>query len=267
MVVVDFLQQWEPVWLSVASFIVYALVVLLFFRFFGKLGLYVYMVVGVIGANIQVLKVSHFAVFNSPVALGTALFASTYLASDLLSEYYGKRAAQYGIAICFAALLFWTLLIFFMLGTAPLTAAQAGSHYNWALPTHPAMVTIFTPVPAIFIASLLAFCLSQLNDATLFQLLKQRTQGRWLFLRNNLSTWISALIDNAVFSITAFVLLAAEPVPLRELLMVYILGTYGLRVGYACLDTPFIYLAKQLRPAELRQAPAVPIAAAATANS
>ena len=38
--------------------------------------------------NLQVLKPVQFAVFAEPVALGTVLFASTYLATDILAEHF-----------------------------------------------------------------------------------------------------------------------------------------------------------------------------------
>ena len=63
-------------------------------------------------------------------------------------------------------------------------------------------------------------------------------------LRNNASTWISALIDNTVFSVLAWVVLAPEPMAWQPLIFTYILGTYVLRIAVAALDTPFVYLAR-----------------------
>ena len=70
------------------------------------------------------------------------------------------------------------------------------------------------------------------------------TKGRNLGFRNNLSTVLSSLVDNTVFSIFAWILLNPEPIDLYNVIMIYILGTYILRIVIALLDTPFIYLAK-----------------------
>ena len=68
--------------------------VLLLMRLFGIYGLVAFVIVSILGANIQVLKVVQFAVFPHPVALGTILFASSYLAIDLVTEYYGSALAR-----------------------------------------------------------------------------------------------------------------------------------------------------------------------------
>ena len=68
--------------------------ILFFLKFFGYVGLYVYSTIAVIVGNIQVLKTVDFFYTPEPVALGTLLFASTFLCTDILSEHYGKEKAQ-----------------------------------------------------------------------------------------------------------------------------------------------------------------------------
>ena len=57
-------------------------------------------------------------------------------------------------------------------------------------------------------------------------------------MRNNLSTALSSLVDNTVFSIFAWILLNPEPIDIYKVIMIYILGTYLLRILIALLDTP-----------------------------
>lgn len=224
--------------------------VLIMARLFGEMGLVAYIVVAILGANIQVLKPVQFNVFVDPVALGTVLFASTYLATDILAEHYGRAAARRGVLIGFATFLFWTILMVLTLGFAPLTEAQAGEGLAWALGMNDAMTTLFTPVPALFVAGMAAYLISQYHDIWLYGLLRRLTAGRHLWLRNNASTWISALIDNTVFSVLAWVVFAPEPLGFSTLVFTYILGTYLLRVAVALLDTPFVYLSRYaVRPA------------------
>ena len=75
--------------------------ILIFLKLFGEVGIYIYTVVAIIGANIQVLKIVDFPFFNSPIALGTILFSTTFLATDILSEYYGAKLARKNILIGF----------------------------------------------------------------------------------------------------------------------------------------------------------------------
>jgi len=222
--------------------------VLVLHRIFGEAGLYAYVVVAILGANLQVLKAVQFSVFSAPVALGTVAFSSTYLATDVLAERYGPRSARKAVMLGFAGYLVFTILMVLTMGFAPLTAEQAGGEMAWAVANHEHIVALFKPAPALFAAGMASYLLSQLHDVWLFDRLKSATRGRHLWLRNNASTALSALIDNFVFSLLAWVVFAAEPLPLATVLVVYVAGTYWLRLLVALLDTPVIYLARRWGP-------------------
>jgi len=222
------------------------LTILVMLRLFGEAGLYVYIVIAIIGANLQVLKPVQFSVpfLVDPVALGTILFSSTYLCTDILTEHFGRRVARRAILIGFAGYLIWTLLSVVTLGFRPLTPDQAGEGLAWALGNHGAMATLFTPAPALFAAGMIAYLVSQYHDIWMFRVVGVITGGRHLWLRNNVSTMLSSLIDNIVFSVLAWVVFAPDPLDWEPVIFTYILGTYVLRVVVALLDTPFLYLAR-----------------------
>jgi hypothetical protein len=223
--------------------------ILLMLRLFGEVGLQVYVVVAIIGANIQVLKVVKFAVYSEPVALGTVLFATTYLCTDILTEHYGRAAAQKTVLLGFAAYLFSTVVMILTLGFPPLTVEQAGESMTWALPLHDHIAALFTPAPALFAAGMTAYLASQFHDIWLYNLVRRATGGRWLWLRNNASTAVSSLIDNTIFSVLAWVVFAADPLPWSTVIFTFILGTYWLRLLVAAMDTPILYLSRLVRPA------------------
>ncbi len=246
------LQMLSPDLLTVVHAVLCFGAILLALRLFGAAGLQAYVVVAVIGANVQVLKPVQFAAYADPVALGTVLFASTYLATDILTEWYGRAAARRAVWLGFAGFLFWTVMMVLTLGHRPLTAEEAGEGLAWALGVHDAMALLFTPAPAFFVAGMIAYLTSQFTDIWIYQAIRRLTRERHLWLRNNLSTWLSALVDNTVFSLFAWVILAPEPMAFEPLVFTYILGTYLLRVGLALLDTPFMYLARLIVPAAPR---------------
>ncbi len=223
--------------------------VILLDRLFGYVGLYIYIAVAIISANIQVLKAVKFSIYTDPVALGTILFASTYLASDILSEKYGTKIARQAIWLGFSAFFLFAVLMIITLGFSPLTEQQAGEAMAWALPYHGHIAALFTPQMNFLLAGMLAYLVSQMNDIWLFDKLRQKTQRRYLWLRNNVSTLVSSFIDNVVFSVFAWIVLASEPLPWQTVIVTYILGTYWLRLIIAVLDTPFIYLACTDAPA------------------
>ena len=236
----------ELVWLLMLAVCFGA--ILLMLRLFGEVGLQVYVVVAIVGANIQVLKVVKFAVYSEPVALGTVLFATTYLCTDIITEHYGRAAAQKTVALGFAAYLFSTVIMILTLGFPPLTVEQAGETMTWALPLHDHMAALFTPAPAFFAAGMTAYLVSQYHDIWLYHVILRWTGDRWLWLRNNASTAISALIDNTIFSVLAWIVFAADPLPWSTVIFTFILGTYWLRLIVAVMDTPIIYLSRYVRP-------------------
>jgi uncharacterized integral membrane protein (TIGR00697 family) len=251
-VFLNYLQSLPPELIWLLQLVVCFSGLIVMFRFLGEVGLTVYIAVAFIGANIQVLKVVQFSVFADPVALGTVLFATTYLGTDLLSEFYGKKSARRAILCGFGGLILFNLFVFLALSFAPLDPEVVGEDYAWAVGMHGHLMAVFSPAPALLAAGLIAYLISQYNDVWLFDKIRRATKGRYLWLRNNLSTWISALIDNTIFSLLAWWVFASEPIAMGVIISTYILGTYFLRVIVAVVDTPFIYLARALRPKELK---------------
>ena len=212
--------------------------ILIFLKLFSFAGLYVYSALAVIIGNIQVLKTVDFFYSPEPVALGTILFSSTYLCTDILSEHFGKDKAQKNVLISFVSFLFVTIVMLITIGFNP--SSNDG--------VQDSLENIFTPMSRFFIASMIAYLISQYFDVWLYSKIKNLTINRFLWLRNNLSTILSSLIDNTVFSILAWVILNPNPETFYNVIMIYILGTYILRIFIALIDTPFMYLSKIFLP-------------------
>jgi uncharacterized integral membrane protein (TIGR00697 family) len=245
-VLLAFLQSLTPETIEIVMIIVAYGSIVGMVRWFGATGAYVYIALAICAANMQVLKAVQYSFYPDPIALGTVLFASTYLCTDILNEYYGKDAARKAVWVGFAGYLLMTVFMLLALGYAPLTPEQAGDAMAWNLPYHGHLAAIFTPAPAFFAASMLAYLTSQLHDVWLYDYIRAKTKGKWLWLRNNASTLVSSFIDNVIFNVFAWVIFAEQPMETRVLIHSYILGTYGLRVALALIDTPFMYLARRL---------------------
>ncbi len=251
-------QNTEVVWFIML--ILCFLSILIFLRLFGYVGLYVYSAIAIIAANIQVLKQANFNLFSSinekiipfyepsPIALGTILFASTFLCTDILSEYYGKEKARKNVLIGFCSFFLMTILMLVTIGIQP-------AEDEWVSMVQESLAILFTPMTSIFVASMIAYLISQYFDIWFFSYLKSISSNKLLWLRNNVSTAASSLIDNTIFSIFAWIILNPNPFPLSEVIMTFILGVYLLRVFIALLDTPFIYLAKYFIPEEKNSSP------------
>ncbi len=208
--------------------------ILVFLKLFGYVGLYVYSALAVIIGNIQVLKTVNFFYSPEPVALGTVLFASTFLCTDILSEHYGKEKAKKNVLIGFVGFLFMTIIMLITIGFKP-------SINDWS---QESLSNVFTPMSRFFIASMIAYLISQYFDVWIFSVIKKITNNRNLWLRNNLSTILSSLLDNTIFSLFAWIILNPNPETFYNVIMIYIFGTYMLRILIALVDTPFMYLSK-----------------------
>jgi len=207
------------------------------YRFFGKTGLFVWIGMAIILANIQVAKMINF--FGLLTAMGNIIYGSTFLATDILTEKYGKEHAKKGVFVGFFVLIATTLIMQITLAFTPAPEDKLD----------PALQQIFGFMPDVTIASLTAYLLSQLHDVWAFHMWKEKTRGRFLWLRNNASTLISQLIDNATFTLLFFVVF--NPQILADIgwsgVWEIFITSYIMKFIVAILDTPFIYLAVRMK--------------------
>jgi len=226
----------ELLWvlLLLATFIIQILA----YRFFGKNGLYAWVAVAIILANIQVMKTIGF--FGLVTALGNIIYGTTFLTTDILCENYGKKEAQKAVWIGFFMLISVTIIMQLCLLFAP--------HSSDTL--SPALQQIFGLLPRITIASLTAYLVSQFFDVWLFNLIKEKMKGKYLWLRNNLSTMASQLIDNVIFTWIAFVgigLFGWGQVFEWSIIFQIFIVSYVMKWVVAVFDTPFVYLSKVIK--------------------
>jgi len=206
-------------------------VILLTFRLFGKTGLYFMIAVNIVVANIQVLKTV--GMLGLVVTLGNILYNGIFFATDVLNEFYGKKAARRGVWIGFYAMVVVTIVMQIALLFKPDPSDFA----------HEALSTLFGIMPRIVLGSLTAYVISQMHDVWAYDFWKRFTKGKHLWLRNNASTMVSQLIDTAIFCSIAFLGVWEMNVWWQILLT-----TYVFKWIVSALDTPFIYLARLVAP-------------------
>jgi uncharacterized integral membrane protein (TIGR00697 family) len=202
---------------------------------FGKLGLYAWVVIALVLANIGVIKVV--TLFGFEMTLGNVLFCTTFFATDLLSERWGKQAAYTAVPLGFMA------------GAAMVLVSQIWLAY---IPSKndfasPALDTVFAMTPRIVISSLVVFLICEYLDIYLYhriwnwttRLFKSERRGLWI--RNNGTRFVSQAVNNVLFTLLAFY----GVWPLET--FISILGvSLGINFFIALLDTPFAYLGRRL---------------------
>lgn len=246
--IITLLNSWPATVLAIIELITCLLFIIGMLRFFGVNGLYCYVAVALIAANIEVLKGGQFLFPDHPIAMGTLLFGTIALVFDIITEYYGKPAALHGVRLGFVVVCFFTLLMLITVGVQPLNPKTLSPDSMFLYENHLHIKALFMPMPGILAASLISYIISQSSDVIIFRLIKRITRNRWLFLRAVASTSISAFIDTCVFSFLAWILFSPAPVSLHTLIIVYIIGTYPLRLLCSFGLSPFIYLARLCLP-------------------
>ena len=107
------------------------------------------------------------------------------------------------------------------------------------LATNDAYNLVFGQAQAVIVGSIIAFLVSQLLDAYLFDRIKRKTGNRFIWLRSTGSTLISQLIDSYIVLYIGFVLPGAMSV---STYMEVAPTNYLLKLVIAVLLTPLVYL-------------------------
>ena len=241
-------NSWPPTGMALIELIVCLLFMMGLLRFYGVSGLYSYVNLGLIVANIQVLKGGQFLYPSHPIAMGTLMFGTIGLCFDVITEYYGKAAALKGVQLGFITLCFFTVLMLITVGVRPLNPAALSPDSLFLYQNNVHIKALFMPMPGILAASLISYATSQNSDVWIYWIIKQITHERWLGLRAVLSTSLSALIDTCLFSLLAWKVFSPDPVSWKTLWSVYIIGTYPLRLICSFSLSPFIYLGRYFLP-------------------
>lgn len=200
--------------------------ILLIYRLFGKVGLFCWLPIAIIIANLQVMKI--ITLFGVTTSLGNISYATSFLATDILSENHGSKNARQAVLLGFFALLSLTLFmgLALLFKPSPVDYAQGS------------MRTLYAIFPRIALASFVAYGISQIHDVwTYARLKKKQPAKKWIWLRNNVSTMLSQAIDSFLFVTIAF----AGRISSREFWEIAI-STYLIKFIVAAADTPLVYL-------------------------
>ena len=198
-------------------------------KFFEKEGLFVWVSIATIIANILVCK--SIGIFNITTNLGNILFASSFLATDIMSEKYGAKESRKAIILGVVSQVIFVIMtqIGLLYTPAPEDLAQES------------MKGLFSINLRVSIASIVMYFVSNMADIYIFEKIKEKVPGK-LWLRNNVSTMICNSIENYLFSFLAF----AGLMDITTILSIATLASV-LEIVIAACDTPFLYLSKKLK--------------------
>lgn len=198
-------------------------------KIFKKEGLYVWIAVALVTANLLVAK--NINILGLQATLGNILFASTFLATDILSEKYSTKESRKAINIGICAVILFTIATQFSLLFKP----------NELDMVNDSLKNIFTFNLRISISSIVMCYLSNMLDIIVFEKIKKKIPNK-MWVRNNIATIISNCLENYLFTIFAFI-------GIYDLKTIFAIATTTtiLEIMIAICDTPFLYLSKKLK--------------------
>jgi uncharacterized PurR-regulated membrane protein YhhQ (DUF165 family) len=191
--------------------------------------------------------------FNPEWALTTGIltYPFTFLVTDLVSEVYGKKRADFMVLMGFLMSALMLLILQMSMAVPPHAAWASNGFYvdGWvngdgitgtAVEGYQhAFESVFALNGTLLFGSMLAYACAQLTDNWLYHFFKRLTDGKHLWLRNNGSTWVSQLVDTAIVNSILFYLGFGMEFWLGVTIMATI---YLHKLLIAALDTPLIYV-------------------------
>ncbi len=183
------------------------------------------------------------------VAVGVLPYPITFLCTDFISEFYGRRRANF-VVLVGLLLNGWVVFILWLGGILPgfePTDPQTGELLRDAADRLPVFFEIRALTFGAVAASMIAYLGAQLCDVYLFHFWKKVTRGKMLWVRNNGSTLISQAVDTiAVILITYWVGGLAGVIDIdrsvgAQLLLLIATG-YAFKFVIALLDTIPFYI-------------------------
>jgi uncharacterized integral membrane protein (TIGR00697 family) len=127
-----------------------------------------------------------------PISVGIIPFPVTFLLTDVVNDFYGRRGARFLTMLGFyMALLAWALL-----QVTTLMPADGSTYF-----TQSEFAKVFGGSAQLFVASMVAYLVGQFLDIHVFQFWKAITQSRHLWLRSTGSTIFSQAIDTVTINV------------------------------------------------------------------
>ncbi len=185
-------------------------------------------IASLVGANLLGTKIT--VLFGISVSVGIFAYPISFLITDIVTEVFGKHKAKNFVLAGFVALVLIIILTYLSVILPPAGRYSYNNEYK----------IIFSASLRMIVASMVAFLLAQLHDVWMFHKLKEKTQGKFLWLRNNISTIISQLIDTTIFMFIAFY--AITPKFTVNFIFTLIIPYWLFKIAFAVLDTPLVYL-------------------------
>ena len=170
-----------------------------------------------------------FGIYTFEISVGILPYPITFLITDTISEIYGKKRANQVVTTGIFASIFSLGIVLLADAVPAIENSPIGNEV---------FHTVFGSTGIAVGASMSAYLLAQYVDISIYHFWKRLTKGKYLWIRNNFSTFLSQFIDT--FSVILLLSLFGE-LAWSSFFDLLISG-FLFKVLIAALDTPFLYL-------------------------
>lgn len=178
------------------------------------------------------------SIYTMSVPAGVIAYPFTFLATDLISELFGRKRAQMLVWIGFGMNVFMLLLMSINHWLPNSVGVSAGLDL---------FEGVYQFMVGNTIASMIAYLIAQSVDVRLYHFWKRLTKGKHLWLRNNASTTVSQLVDStAIITILYIAGNLDDAIDDAGAVIILILNSYLFKFFFALFDTPLMYLGVRL---------------------
>ena len=191
----------------------------------------------------------HLGSIVAVMSVGMLPFPITFLLTDILNEFYGKKSARFVTWVGFGMALFAFAVI---QAALPLPWAPFTQVAGYTGTVQGAFDNVFGGSQRILFASMCAYLIGQFVDIAVFNGLKRLTHNRLLWLRATGSTVFSQLIDTVVVQVVAW----SGVLPAGTIVKI-ILTSYAVKLLVAIGLTPLVYAGHSLVERKLGMKPVV----------
>ncbi len=168
-------------------------------------------------------------IFGVAGSVAVFIVPLTFAITDISTELYGKAFTR---KLTLAGMI---TLVILMIYSAIFVLLEPNVRFG----ANEAYGTIFGSSLRIIIASIVAFGLAQLQDVFIFERIRKITKRKYLWIRTNVSTFASELVDTTVFMFIAFYMVTPKFDALFVIKM--IIPYFQLKIAFAVLITPVVY--------------------------
>jgi queuosine precursor transporter len=194
-----------------------------------------------------------------PISVGIIPFPITFLLTDIVNDFYGRRGARFLTLVGFAM----AVLAYVVLQVSTWLTPDESTYF-----TQDEFAKIFGGSAQLFVASMIAYLVGQFLDIQVFQFWKALTQSKHLWLRATGSTLLSQIVDTVTINVIFWSWTAAAN-PASYLgrlaaserytwIFAKIAREYGIKLVVAVLLTPIVYALHAFILDVLRISPAAP---------